>query len=400
MIRHLLKLVWSRKRANALLIVEIFFSFLVVFAVITMAAVMINRWRTPLGFEYHDVWRARVAFPSQAESTPESEEKQRAAMLQMLREVRTLPDVEAVATAGCPAYASSTWTSVLHLGNRTVDVMRDDVSDDYAKVMRIPILRGRWFNADDDAANGRTAVIDADAAREIFGTLDAIGKNVQEGAKDVYRVIGVVAPFRKDGELGNDRVRMVFSRVSLTRKQGSVSRDVLLRVRPGTPADFEQTLIRTLHGVTPELAAPRVQHMDQMRVTMNRIYFAPAIVGGTVAAFLIVMVVLGLSGVLWQNITRRTREIGLRRALGATSAAVNRQVLAEVALLATLGVIVGVIIIAQLPILGIFHLVTPLAYTTGLTGALATIYGLTLLCGLYPSVLAGRVQPAHALHYE
>ena len=76
------------------------------------------------------------------------------------------------------------------------------------------------------------------------------------------------------------------------------------------------------------------------------------------------------------------------------------QILIEVALLSTLAVIVGVVVIAQLPILGLFQVVTPLAYGVGIGSALATIYTLTLLCGLYPSWLAGRVQPAEALHYE
>jgi putative ABC transport system permease protein len=112
------------------------------------------------------------------------------------------------------------------------------------------------------------------------------------------------------------------------------------------------------------------------------------------------MVALGLSGVLWQTVTRRTRELGLRRALGATGSAVNRQILLEVALLSTLALVVGVIVIAQLPLLGVFKIVSPPAFSIGFAGALATIYGLTLLCGLYPSWLAGRVQPAQALHYE
>ena len=103
---------------------------------------------------------------------------------------------------------------------------------------------------------------------------------------------------------------------------------------------------------------------------------------------------------LWQNVTRRTREIGLRRALGATGNEVNRQILLEVALLATLALIVGVHRRRATAAPRHLHSVSPASFTIGLTGALATIYGLTLLCGLYPSWLAGRVQPAQALHYE
>ena len=140
--------------------------------------------------------------------------------------------------------------------------------------------------------------------------------------------------------------------------------------------------------------------MDWMRRGTNGVYRQPAILGSMVAVFLVVMVFLGLTGVLWQNVTRRTSEIGLRRALGATGLAVNLQILVEVTLLSTVAVVAGVILIAQLPILGVFRVVTPTAYAIGTGSALATIYGLTLLCGVYPSWLAGRVQPAQALHYE
>jgi putative ABC transport system permease protein len=154
-----------------------------------------------------------------------------------------------------------------------------------------------------------------------------------------------------------------------------------------------------LHGIAADYPV-RIQHMDQMRDLMNKAFIAPAIIGGIVASFLITMVALGLSGVLWQTVTRRTREIGLRRALGATGPEVNRQILLEVALLSTLALVVGAIVVAQLPLLGVFRIVSKPAFAIGFAGALATIYGLTLLCGLYPSWLAGRVQPAQALHYE
>ena len=112
------------------------------------------------------------------------------------------------------------------------------------------------------------------------------------------------------------------------------------------------------------------------------------------------MVLLGLSGVLWQNVTRRTRELGVRRALGATGADVRRQILIEVALLSTLAVIVGVVIVLQLPILGIFSLVSPPIFTFGLIASLVLIYAITLLCAAYPSWLASVIEPAEALRYE
>lgn len=399
MIRHLLKLVWARKRANALLIIEIFFSFVVVFAVVTLATTMIMRWRKPLGFEYHDVWRAAVKFPVTEGEQAADDSPNRAAMTAIVREMKSQPQVESVAISNSPPYSTSTWTSRFRVNGHEIDITRDTVTDDFAKVMKVPMLRGRWFNADDENATIDQAVIDSDVAQSLFGSLDVIGKMVGSGPDNELRVVGVIAPFRKHGELSQDHEHMVFSRFSMTQKGGHVGRDIVFRVRPGTPADFEQTLIKRLHEVAPDYPV-RVQHMDQMRDVMNKIFITPAVVGGVVASFLIAMVALGLSGVLWQTVTRRTRELGLRRALGATGSQVNRQILLEVALLATLALIVGVVLVAQLPMLGVFKIVSPPAFSIGFAGALATIYGLTLLCGLYPSWLAGRVQPAQALHYE
>ena len=401
MIRHLLKLVWRRKRANALLIVEILASFMVIFAVLTLATAMLTRWKQPIGYDYHNVWRVSIDFASMAEmqgvkdDTPE-----RNALAAMLREMHTMPQVESAAAAGTPPYGSGTWMSGARTGSGPrIDITRDEVTDEYAKVLRMPILRGRWFNAEDEVTQTDRVVIDEDTARALFGTLDVVGRPIQSGEDEFFRVIGVCATFRKDGELSTDHTNMLFQRLSMTRKKGSVARNIVLRVRPGTPAEFEETLLKRLHAVAPDYPV-KVQHMEQLREFFNKLFITPAVVGAIVAAFLIIMVSLGLSGVLWQTVTRRTREIGLRRALGATGSEVNRQILLEVALLSTLALVVGVVIVAQLPLLGAFRVVNPPAFIIGLAGALATIYGLTLLCGLYPSWLAGRVQPAQALHYE
>lgn len=398
MIRHLLKLVWRRKRANGLLIVEILFSFFVVFVVITMATSMIIRWNKPLGFDYQNVWCATVSFPPDSELS-EKDDTRRTTMAAVVREMSAQPQIEAVATSGGPPYSTSTWTTDLTVNGHTIDVNADTASDGFAKVLHVPMLRGRWFTADDDSAANEHVIIDADVANSLFGTLDAVGKTIQPDKDTSYQVVGVIAPFRKHGELSQDHENMFFHRLSLTQKQGHVGRDLIFRVRPGTPADFEETLIKRLHGIAPDYPV-RIQHMDQMRELLNKVFIAPAVVGGIIASFLITMVALGLSGVLWQTVTRRTREIGLRRALGATAGEVNSQILIEVALLSTLAAVVGVIVVAQLPLLGVFRFVSVPAFAIGLAGALATIYGLTLLCGVYPSWLAGRVQPAQALHYE
>lgn len=403
MIRHLLKLVWRRKRANALLIVEIFFSFLVFFAVVTVGVSAIMRYKKPLGFDWKDVLVLRIAIPSERGVPPEERHGDNAADLasldRLIREIAAMPEVIAVGGSHTPPYSLSTTEGSWDVRGKHVHMTIDEVTDGYPKAMDLQILRGRWFKPEDDAAGFRPVVIDTDLAEALFGDEDPIGRKFDEDGDRELRVVGLVAPFRKNGEFTGDNINMVFRRASLVQPKATAPENIIIRVRPGTPARFEEAVSRRTHEIFPQYEQ-RVRRMEAMRTMAMRIYLIPVAAGSVIAAFLIGMVALGLSGVLWQNVTRRTREIGLRRALGATSNEVNRQVLIEVALLSTFALIIGLIVVAQLPILGVFHLVSPPAFAIGLAGALATIYGLTLLCGLYPSWLAGRVQPAQALHYE
>ncbi|HYH08998.1 MAG TPA: ABC transporter permease [Thermoanaerobaculia bacterium] len=395
MIKHLLKLVWNRKRANALIVGEIFVSFLVIFAVLTGAITLIGGWRAPIGFDYRNVWDVRMDFDNAQEQTsPEMA----ATVMRMIAEVRAMPEVESAAISTTPPYSFSTSEGTRTINGREVSVLFDDVTDDFAEVMKLKVVRGRWFNATDDAAQQQPLVLDTNAARDLFGEADPVGQKWELDENQFGVVVGVVSSYRKSGEVSMP-ANMMFRRSAPNGRYGRLGNHILVRLRPGTPAVFEEKLAARLHSVAPNVSF-RVRHMELMRDSMVRTRLAPIIIGGIVGVFLISMVALGLTGVLWQNVTTRTRELGLRRAMGASGGAVHRQILGEVALLATVALLVGVIVVAQLPILGAFSIVTPSSFTAGILGALATIYALTVLCGLYPSWLASRLQPADALRYE
>jgi putative ABC transport system permease protein len=401
MIRHLLKLVWHRKRANALVMIEIFFSFLVVFAVVTIAASVIIGWRRPLGFAWTNISVIGVdtGAPPMLDGTEHKDDPNRETLARVLREAKSFPEVIDAAYSETPPYGNATSEGRWRHDGRDVNLTRDSVTDDFANVMQLKILRGRWFNAADDAANFQPVVIDSDLAQAFFGKQDVVGMKMDESDGVELRVVGVIAPYRKPGELALPNINMAFFRKSLDRPNGLIPTNMLVRLRPGTPAQFEEVLTKRLHAAAPTVGF-RIRAMSRMRDLALRTRIGPLIVFGIVAMFLITMVALGLTGVLWQTVTRRTREIGLRRALGASGSAVSSQVLGEVALLATLALVVGVAIVLQLPLLGIFTLMTPGVFALGIVAALVVIYAITLLCGAYPSLLASRVTPAQALRYE
>jgi putative ABC transport system permease protein len=398
MIRHVLKIVWNRKSANALIVLEIFLSFLVLFAVLTLASALLGSVRQPLGFEWKDVWN--VSIENEGPLSPERAEEQRQSTDMVMRELRNMPEVVAIGGSLTPPYAMSAMEGTWVVNGKNIFVTQDTVTDGFAEVVRLKVLSGRWFAPQDDAANYMPVVIDEDAARAIYGDQSPIGQKFDTDSEREMRVVGVVARYRKTGEFANfgKPVNMIFKRVSAA-KGDALPGDLLIRLRPGTRASFEQALINRLNEIAPQMNF-RIRQMSAMRRFAHRTALFPLVALSMIAAFLIVMVVLGLSGVLWQNVTRRMREIGLRRAIGATGRAVQRQIVAEVAMLTSLAVIVGLLLVSQLPILGLLTLITPGAYFGGIAASLAAIYGLTVLCAMYPGWLASRVQPAHALHYE
>jgi len=143
-----------------------------------------------------------------------------------------------------------------------------------------------------------------------------------------------------------------------------------------------------------------IKPLVQMREEMNQKSIVPMTAFSVVAGFLMIMVGLGLIGVLWQSVTQRIKEIGLRRAKGATKERIYKQIIAELLVITTCGAIAGVLVVVQFPLLDFLGFATPKVYAYATLISLALIYALTAICGLYPSWLATKVHPAEALHYE
>lgn len=396
MTRHLLKLVWNRKRSNALVIAEIFFSFLVLFGVTTMGMFLWDNSRRPLGFAWEPVWLVGLEMRGGADGDPETT---RRTLDQLLREVGALPEVEAIATATTSPYANSTWTDSRTVGTRQVGADVNVVTLPFDRVFGTRIVAGRWFREGDDKLGWTPIVIDRDLAREAFGAADPLGRRYGNAGPDAAdeRVIGVVDEFRKEGEL-SARHNSVFYLQGVT-GTNMLPNYLALRVAPGTTAGFERTLTERLRAVAPGWSfAPTP--LANLRRTYVRKTLVPVILGSTLAFFFLLMVGLGLIGVLWQSVLRRTRELGLRRALGASRGAVLRQIVYEELLLTTLGVLAGALVAAQLPLLQVFSFLDPPVLAAGLAVAAGLLYLLALACALYPSSLAGRLAPADALRYE
>lgn len=398
MIRHLIKLVWNRKRFNFLITLEIFVSFLVLFAVMMFVVYYANNYRQPLGFDYENVWNVEIDVKQQSDDyfTPE----QHALTRQLYLAVKDFPEVESVASALSVPYQMSGSRGEREFNGRMVEFERAEVTDDLREVLHLDVVAGRWFSREDDAANFHPVVINRRMAEVVFGSQDPIGKVFDaEGTRTKEaRVVGVVSEFRKGGELSAPD-NFLFIRKNLNDPKDRPPRNLLIKVRPGVTAEFEERLAAKLQAVAKDWSF-EVTPLVNLRESLFREMILPVVVLGIIAAFLMIMVALGLTGVLWQSVTQRRKEIGLRRAKGATAARIKNQILGELLIIATFGLLIGALVVVQFPLLDVIGFISGEVYLYSILASALTIYLLTILCGLYPSWLATKVQPAEALHYE
>ncbi len=420
MIQHLFKLVWNRRKENLLTAIQIFAAFLVLSLLLTQAVHYWNNYRQPLGFEYKNIWGVVIdTKTSQFVWNKENREK----IEGLFREIKTFPEVKEVAGSMMLPFLNWNWQSGdSSIIGKFLNIERDFVTDDYARTMGLIVTQGEWFNETHNAVNYTPAVINERLAKAYFGDENPIGKRIfprfPKGDEKSYtrnnevmplreeRVVGVVSDYRKFGELSNPPYFAFRRSAPSDTLMSEPPRAIVIKVsETGMSGAFEEKLVKRLEQLAPDWSF-KVGRLEKMRDKQLRDTILPLIAFGIVGGFLILMVALGLVGVVWQNVTRRTREIGLRRAIGSTAAVIYAQVLGELLIITTLSIVLGAIIFLQIPLLKLTEAIDWSwkmqfeTYLYGLGLAVGFIYLIAILCALYPSKMATTVAPVEALRYE
>lgn len=397
MIRHLFKLVWNRKKTHALIMLEVFLAFVVVFALLASGLHFSTLYSKPLGFVYDDVWVIEV----DRESRRWNWEPEEARQFRRLRnELETMQPVVQVASSTNFPFSGSQDVWSWEQEGRTVRTETMQASVGFHDTLGLQLVAGRWFDRTDEALDWEPVVIDANLSRQLFGDEAPLDRVVGESDDDVERrVVGVVDAFRRGGHFDDFERSMMFMTAREESDDGVPTSKLIVRIAANTPAQFEQEMVERLQAGAPAWTFS-VRTLSDARRSSLQSRLVPLAIFGTVGMFLLIMVVLGLTGVMWQNVTRRTREIGLRRAAGASRASVHRQIVLEVMITAVFGVGIGAAIAMQIPFVGPFSF---LPVATAIQAVIVSAVAILLLagmCGLYPGWSATRIFPAEALHYE
>jgi len=394
----------SHRLRNLLVIAEMALSLMLLVGAGLLIRSFIRVQQVAPGFDPHNVLSMRMAVTG-----PEYKEQQkRLAFYQQLRErITRLPGVESAGNATIlPLSGSIGWGSIAiegydpAAGQSAIQADFRIASVGYFETMKVPLISGRFFSDSDAKDSLRVAIIDQNMADTYWPGTDPIGKRFKTGsaASDTpwLTVVGVVANVKQYALDSDSRVAFYMPH------QQAPAGSLFVTLRTTTnPLDLAAAVTREARELDPNVPVYDVKTMDQrLSESLARRRFAMFALG-LFAAVALILAAVGIYGVMSYTVTQRTREIGIRVALGAPTGDVIRLVVGQGMLTAGIGVGIGLA-----GALALTRVMSVLLFGVGATD-LATfvvvavvITGMALVACFVPARRAAKVDPMEALRYE
>jgi putative ABC transport system permease protein len=323
----------------------------------------------------------------------------------VLQRLNALPGIEAAAiTSSLPASAGPTATASISIEGRKVESSEDlkaeviRVTPAYFNVMDTPLLQGRAFSENDEAGKEVVAIIDRSTAARYFPGVDPVGRHLSVGARGVVRgtmttVVGVIHDIKHDG-LDKDGVPHIY--MSVYQNPGKALNIVM---RTSLPASDLAPLVRQeVQSVDPGLPVFAIQGMDAViQESLLPRRFAAQLVG-SFAVLALLLAAVGIYGLLGYMVSQRSREIGIRIAMGAQRAHVFRLIVGQGLFLAGCGIGIGLLcafVVAPM-IASLLYGIHPINAAVFIVVPLILL-GIAFVASYIPARRASKVDPIYVL---
>jgi predicted permease len=357
---------------------------------------------TPAGFDPRNVTLCRLFLVTNNYTASEEQQFSR----QLRERLLAAPSVTGAAYSDSTplGFGLGKWSEVMVEGyavrpGENLDVHHASVSPGYFDLLRIPLLAGRDFKPEDNENAPRVMIVNESFARRFFGGGDPEGHRVQVYGKP-FTIVGMVkdTKYYSLSESPQPYFYMSFDQVHFGSGEGGVT----FYARTGGDArGFVPVLRRAMSAIDPNAAGLTAMPLSDY---ISAAWFGPRIASmflGVLGVISMLLAGVGLYGVLAYSVSQRTRELGIRMALGAQRESVLWMVMRRGLLLALLGIAVGVgIAVAATPqIAPLLYRVSP-SDPVSIAGAALFLIMVAVLASLIPALRATRVDPMIALRQE
>lgn len=394
----------ASKLSRTLVTAEIALSCILLVCSGLMIRSVVNMNAQPLGIENTNLLTGRIGLP---ESKYPDAASQFRFFEQLNERLQSRPDVLG-ATVAQSYPGIDSW--VLNYRTRDMEVPESGqlprtnytaVMNNYAEVLGLDLLRGRWFDTREHTDSEPVAIIDQGFAEEVFPDTDPIGQQIMIDNPDSedarwHTIIGVSEAVLMD-QLDDPYHPSVF--VPLVQ---APQRFLTVAVHTrGDPLAFSQTLRETVREIDRDIPVYWVRTLDNWIWAGNFTSRIVSILFGIFAFIAVVLSAAGIYGVLAYSVSQRTREIGMRRALGALDGRILNMVVGQGMWQLGIGLgigLLGAVGFARL-LSTMLHGVSPFDPFTLCVVAL-TLFVVAFIASLLPALRALRVHPMEALRYE
>ena len=281
------------------------------------------------------------------------------------------------------------------------------VSYNYLDVNNWSMKSGRFLSEKNVQNRERVAVVGKTVVNNLFGDEDPVGAEIR--VKNIpFRIIGVLNS-KGSGAMGNDQDDMVIIpyTTAMERVEGiDYLRMIYVVGKDENGIDRLQSdienLLRVRHGIKDtNLDDFNIQNMNSIMETMEETTGTLTLFLGAVAAISLVVGGIGIMNIMLVSVTERTREIGVRKALGATYSVIVTQFLIEAVVISLMGGIIGIILgIGSSKLIGMASGMSTVISVPTIVMSFAFSMAIGLIFGIYPARKAAKLNPIDALHYE